>query len=82
MAEYRGVFFRTERGAWRAKVYYHDRSIWIGSFDSALDAAWAYDTAAQFLHGPNAKLNFPGEVAPLHIRASVASVLLKHKLIQ
>ncbi|KAI6675250.1 hypothetical protein NL676_003156 [Syzygium grande] len=37
--------------------------LWLGTFATALDAALAYDKAAQAMYGPRARVNFPGNWA-------------------
>lgn len=55
---YRGVDFQRR---WRARIAIGGSRRFIGFFDTAEDAARAYDAAARELHGTLAQLNFPDE---------------------
>lgn len=52
---------RLPSGKWRATISVDNRKQHIGTFDSATDAARAYDDYAVQLYGEFAVLNFPGE---------------------
>jgi hypothetical protein len=45
------------RGKWQAEIAVHGRRIYLGRFDSQLDAILAYNNAATELHGDFAFLN-------------------------
>lgn len=58
---YRGVSWDKSRGLWSAKITHHYRTINIGRFRTAVEAARAYDATALALSGSVAHLNFPDE---------------------
>lgn len=58
---YKGAHWRADTGRWRALITVEYRRIYLGYFDSAEDAARAYDAAARDLFGEFAALNFPAD---------------------
>lgn len=59
---YKGVYFSKQRGYWCAQITVNNRGIYLGSFNSEMDAAKAYDRAAREHFGEFASTNF-GKVA-------------------
>uniref|UniRef100_A0A0E0FDX1 AP2/ERF domain-containing protein n=1 Tax=Oryza meridionalis TaxID=40149 RepID=A0A0E0FDX1_9ORYZ len=77
---------RRKSGRWSAEI--RDNMIkgsrsWVGTFDTAEEAAWAYDAVARRLYGPNARTNFPlpppPPVAPLLPAPAVANKKMNSK---
>jgi len=57
-SQYVGVNFEKSRGQWAARIKHNNKQIWLGRFDSEIDAAKVYDEAAKKYHGEFARLNF------------------------
>jgi len=58
-SRYVGVYFEKRYGRWTAQISVEGKHLWLGRFDSEIEAAKAYDTAAKKYHGEFACLNFP-----------------------
>lgn len=56
---FKGVSWETNSRKWKAAMRFEGRSIRIGYYSTALEAAIAYDQAALRFHGEFARLNLP-----------------------
>jgi hypothetical protein len=54
-----GVTFDKQRGKWLARIIYQGKRIFLGRFDTEIEAARAYDAAVKKYHIEFARLNFP-----------------------
>ena len=58
---FKGVSFSAERNKWVAQLMKDRRQVYIGRFNSEIEAALAYDETARREFGEFAALNFPKE---------------------
>lgn len=58
---YKGVGPTKDQGGWRARIMLGGASIYLGQFDTPIEAAMAYDRAAREHFGAFAAVNFPND---------------------
>ncbi len=58
-SQYRGVHWYKKGKCWKASIQFEGKWMWLGRFDSEIDAARAYDEAAKKYHREFTRLNFP-----------------------
>jgi hypothetical protein len=56
-SKYKGVRFHNRDHAWEANIVYNGKHIYLGSFDTEIAAAKAFNRAAKRYHGEFASLN-------------------------
>ena len=56
-----GVHLEKNTNQWKVQINHQGKTIFIGRYDSEIEAARAYDRAALKYHGEFARLNFPRE---------------------
>jgi hypothetical protein len=77
-----GVSIDKKTGRWISAIAYNKKRMWLGRFDSEVEAAHVYDKAAKKYFGEFARLNFPQEdekSQPLFTRISKAWTKLKQR---
>ncbi|KIY98262.1 hypothetical protein MNEG_9699 [Monoraphidium neglectum] len=57
--QYRGVFWDKKTRRWRCQLGFQSKKIFLGYFDTAQDAAKAYDRKLVELRGASARTNYP-----------------------
>jgi hypothetical protein len=60
-SQFLGVCIDKKTGRWISAIAYNKKRIWLGRFDSEVEAAHVYDKAAKKYFGEFARLNFPQE---------------------
>ena len=74
-SKYVGMWLDTKRNQWAVRITVNKKKIWLGRFDSEIDAAHAYDEAAKKYFGEFARLNFPDNASLPQRRKGTRSIV-------
>lgn len=74
---FRGVEWRSDRGKFRARIWPTPgvRGYYLGTFDTAEQAALAYDAEARRIYGDAAYLNFPRDGERQAIASTISELI-------
>ena len=61
-SQYKGVWYDAVKGLWKASIRSQDKRLYVGQFETELEAAIAYDKIAIEIQGKFAKLNILTEL--------------------
>jgi hypothetical protein len=78
-SKYKGVHFRRDINRWVGQICVNYEKIYLGVFESEIEAARAYDAAAKKYFDEFAYLNFPPEKKEKGLKYILESVLTKLK---
>ena len=74
-SSYRGAMFDKSRQLWIAGIMVNENQVYLGRYETAIDAAFVYDAASRILHGTEAKVNFPDQEPSREIQEKVRLIL-------
>jgi hypothetical protein len=75
VSRFKGVEYRKDRGKFYARIRFHGKRLWLGTFTDEIEAARAYDAKAVELFGEFAHLNFPEQCPPNVASGSMSAPL-------
>ncbi len=78
-SRFKGVSWSEQRQKWTVNIKINKKNYGLGRFDSEIDAAKAYDKAANEAYGPFAALNFPSDFVGIrHVSTIACAWEVKH----